>query len=321
MNNKIEIYTNKENETEISVQFKNENAWLNQAQIIKLFNRDQSVISRHISNIFKENELDKKSNMQKMHIANSDKPVDFYSLDVIISIGYRVKSKEGTKFRIWANKRLKEYLIKGCSINQKRLDELQQTIKLINNNINIKNIELDEAKGALEIIKNYNESFILLNHFDSSSLAEDKLNEEIIYQINYDDALKAITELKKNLIAKKEASDLFGKQKDNSFKGILKNILQSFAGQMLYPSIEQQASHLLYFIIKNHPFTDGNKRIGAFMFIWFLEKNKHLLKKSGELKINDNGLVTLALLVAMSDPKDKDLMIKLIINLIKNSYE
>lgn len=312
---KVEIYTDKNNKTSIEVQFENETAWLTQGQIVKLFERDQSVISRHIHNVFKEGELDKESNMQKMHIANSDKPVEFYNLDVIISVGYRVKSKQGTHFRQWATNRLKDYLIQGYAVNQKRLDQLQKTIELIANNKDTNN--LDEAKGLLEIIKNYSKSFILLNQFDSNSLKIEKLNENVTYEIKFEEALQAIEELKSQLMKKKEATQLFGNRKDDGFQGILGNILQSFGGEYLYKSVEEQAAHLLYFTIKNHSFLDGNKRIGAFMFIWFLEKNKHSLKKSGELKINDNALTALALLIANSNPSEKDLMISLVINLIK----
>ena len=193
----------------IEVQFESDTAWLTQGQIVKLFERDQSVISRHINNVFKEGELDKESNMQKMHIANSDKPVEFYSLDVIISVGYRVKSKQGTQFRQWATSRLKDYLIQGYAVNQKRLDQLQKTIELIANNKDTNN--LDEAKGLLEIIKNYNKSFILLNQFDSNKLNTEKLNKNITYEIKFEEALKAIEELKGQLMKKKEATKLFGK--------------------------------------------------------------------------------------------------------------
>ena len=180
-------------------------------------------------------------------------------------------------------------------------------------------MKLNEAKGLLDIIANYTQSFVLLNKYDSHTLQLEKLNEQITYEIKYDEAFNAIDQLKKELISQKEATGLFGNQKDNGFKGLLGNVVQSFGGEYLYKSIEEQAAHLLYFIIKNHPFSDGNKRIGAFMFIWFLEKNKHSFKKNGEVKINDNGLVALALLVAQSNPGDKELMIQLIINLISAS--
>ena len=306
--NSIEIYQTKDGAIEFNADIKNQNIWASQGQIVNLFKIDQSVASRHIKNIFKDGEVDK-SNMQKMHIANSDKPVAFYSLDVILAVGYRTNSKTAIEFRKWATQRLKDYLIKGFAVNEKRvkeyqenLIELRKTIKLIQDSVELKELSTTESKGFLDIITNYTQSFILLNQFDSDSLNLQKLDKNITYEIAYEEACDAITELKKQLIKKKEASELFGNQKDQSFAGILGNITQSFGGEYLYKSIEEQASHLLYFVIKNHPFSDGNKRIGAFLFIWFLEKNKHSLKKSGELKINDNGLVALALLVAQSNP-------------------
>ncbi len=314
--NQVEIYRGKDKQIEIEVRFENESVWINQAQLANLFERERSVISKHIKNVFIEGELQEKSNVQILHIANSDKPVSFYSLDVIISVGYRVKSLRGTQFRQWATKRLKDHLVKGYSVNQKRLDQLQQTIQLIEKGGQTETLSLSEAKGLLEIISSYTQSFVLLNQFDSNSLTSDRLNENITYEIQYDEALVAIAELKKQLIQKREASELFGNQKDDSFAGILGNVVQSFSGEYLYKSIEEQAAHLLYFVIKNHPFSDGNKRTRAFLFIWFLEKNKHRFKKSGELKINDNALVALALLVAQSNPADKEIMVKLIINLI-----
>ncbi len=323
--NKIEIYQTKNGSPQIEIKFENETLWMNQKQIAEVFERDRTVINKHIKNIFAEGELEENCNVQKMHIANSDKPITLYSLDLIVSVGYRVNSKQGTKFRIWATERLKNYLVKGFAISEKRileyqnnLIELQKTIKLIENSVDLKSLSVVENKGFLDIITNYTHSFILLNQFDSDSLVLKKLDKNITYEIAFDEACEAIFELKKQLIKKKEASELFGNQKDQSFVGILGNITQSFGNEYLYKTIEEQASHLLYFTIKNHPFSDGNKRIGAFLFIWFLSKNKHSLKKSGELKINDNGLVALALLVAQSNPNEKELMIKLIINLIND---
>jgi len=314
--NEIEIYKTKEGQTQIEVKFEQDTVWLSQAQITELFDRDRTVITKHINNVFKEKELTIESNVQKMHIANSDKPISIYSLDVIISVGYRVKSKQGTQFRQWATQRLKDHLVHGYTINQQRLDQLQKAIQLIESTGKNDELSLNEAKGLLDIIGNYTQSFILLNRFDSNNLQTQKLNENITYEIKYDEASKAITELKKQLIAKQEATNLFGNEKDKSFHGILGNVVQSFDGSYVYNSIEEQAAHLLYFVIKNHPFSDGNKRIGALLFVWFLEKNKHRFKKSGELKINDNALVALALLVAGSAASDKDIMIKLTMNLI-----
>lgn len=323
--NQVEIYQTKDKQTQVEVRFEEDTVWLTQSQFITLFQRDQSVISRHINNIFKEGELDQKSNMHFLHIANSDKPVAHYNLDVIISVGYRVKSKRGTQFRQWATQRLKDHLVKGYTLNEKRLqqvkqnmEQLQQAVKLIQQSGGTEQLSTAEAKGLLEIITNYTQSFILLNQFDSNNLPEGKLNENITYEIEYKEAVKAIAELKTQLIKKKEASDLFGNERDHGFDSVLNSVVQTFGGEYLYKSIEEQAAHLLYFIIKNHPFTDGNKRIGAFLFVWFLEKNKHRFKKSGELKINDNALVALALLVAQSNPDDKEIMIKLVINLIRS---
>ncbi len=318
--NTIELYKSSNGETQIEVRFENETVWLSLNQISELFNRDKSVISRHLKNIFSTEELNKNSVVAKNATTALDGKtyqVDFYNLDAIISIGYRVNSKQGTQFRIWATKRLKEYLIQGYSINQKRLKELNQLIQIIAETDNNTN-EISEAKGLLNILTKYTKSFILLNQFDSNNLELKSLNENITYEIHYKQACKAISELKIKLIEQKEATELFGNQKDKSFEGILKSITQTFDGIYLYPTIEEQASNLLYFVIKNHPFSDGNKRIGAFLFVWFLEKNRHLLKNNGENKINDNALIALALLVAQSNPNEKELMIKLICNLINS---
>lgn len=329
MENKGEIiiYQSSDHQTQIEVKFEKETVWLNQAQISELFNRDRTVITRHINNIFKDQELEE--GLVSANFAHTtrhgaiagktqEKTITYYNLDVIISVGYRVNSKRGTQFRQWATQRLKEHLIQGYTINQQRLQQLQQTIQLIHQTGNAEQLNLSEAKGLLDIINNYTQSFVLLNQFDSNSLSEEKLNENITYEIQYKDAIAAIVELKEQLIQKKEASALFGNQKDESFTGILKSIVQTFDGNYLYSTIEEQAAHLLYFVIKNHPFTDGNKRIGAFLFVWFLEQNKHRFKESGEVKINDNGLTALALLIAQSNPDDKELMIKLIVNLINS---
>ena len=314
----IIIYQTADHQTSLEVRFDGNTVWLAQSQISELFERDRTVITKHINNVFKEGELIEESNVQKMHIANSDKPITLYNLDVIISVGYRIRSKRGTQFRQWATQRLKDYLVQGYALNQKRLDELQKVVQLISQSGNADELQISEAKGMLDIITNYAQSFILLNQYDSHSLQTHNLNENITYEIQYEEAFAAIQALKRQMILAKEATPLFGNPKDESFKGILGNVVQSFNGQYVYPSIEEQAGNLLYFIIKNHPFSDGNKRIGAFIFIWFLEKNKHRFKTNGEIKINDNALVALALLVAQSNPAEKDLMVQLIINLIKN---
>ncbi|HYM93237.1 MAG TPA: RhuM family protein [Chitinophagaceae bacterium] len=325
----IEIYQTKDKQTQVEVKFEGDSVWLSQYQLAELFSTDRTSILKHLKNIFKTSELDenqtcaKFAQVQKEGKKTVTREILHYNLDAIISVGYRVNSKRGTQFRQWATQRLKEHLIKGYTLNEKRLQQvvqnmqqLEQAVKLIQQSGNSEQLSAAETKGLLEIITNYTQSFILLNRFDSNTLTGEKLNENITYEIQFDEAIAAIEELKKQLLKKKEASSLFGKRKDESFEGILKSIIQTFGGEYLYKSIEEQAAHLLYFVIKNHPFTDGNKRIGAFLFVWFLEKNKHRFKKSGELKINDNALVALALLMAQSNPDDKEIMIKLIMNLV-----
>jgi death-on-curing family protein len=322
--NKIEIYNSSSATIEVYVQMDKNTVWLSQKDLAALFQTTIPNINMHLKNIYKENELDEISTIKDFLIVQEEggrsikRKQKIYNLDAIISVGYRIKSGEATKFRQWATQRLKEHLVQGYSINKKRLEQLQQTVELIQKTAT-NETSLNEAKGLLDIITNYTQSFVLLNQYDSNSIKTNRLNTEITYEIKYNEAKQAITELKKQLIAKKEATELFGNEKDKSFSGILQSVVQTFAENYLYPSIEEQAAHLLYFCIKNHPFSDGNKRIGAFLFIWFLEKNKHRFKANGEIKINDNGLTALALLVAQSNPNEKELMIKLIVNLIATS--
>ena len=323
MENKGEIliYETADHQTKIEVQFENETVWLNQYQLAILFKTHRTSIQKHLKNIFETRELDENQTCAKFAQVQMEgeksvtREILYYNLDAILSVGYRVNSKQGTQFRIWATQRLKDHLIQGYTIDPKRLEQLKKVVEIIQQSQNFE-LNAGEAKGLLEIITNYTQSFVLLNQFDSNNLEAGIVNENITYEIKYEEAIATIEELKKQLIAKKEATALFGKQKDASFKGLLGNVVQSFAGEYLYKSIEEQAANLLYFTIKNHPFNDGNKRIGAFLFIWFLEKNKHRFKKSGELKINDNALVAIALLVAQSNPNEKNLMVKLVMNLI-----
>ena len=320
----IIIYKTKDGKTSLDVKLEKETVWLSQKQMAELFNKDVRTVNEHIKNVFKEAELEENSVIRDFRITASDgKQYDtnFYNLDMIISIGYRVKSKQGTQFRIWAIQVLKDHIIKGYTINSKRLPEvnfkeLEQALVLVKGTLNNKELSSDEATGLLKVITDYANSWVLLQQYDSNKLEEPKKKHKPKYIINYEKAIEAISKLKSDLKSKKEASDLFGNQRDKSFEGIVANLYQTFGGEELYPSIEDKAAHLLYFIIKDHPFTDGNKRIGAFLFILFLSNNGYLFKANGERKINDNALVALALLIAESNPKQKDVMIKLIMNFI-----
>ncbi len=333
MENKGEIliYESADNSLEIQVRLENEMIWLSQRLMAELFEKDTDTIGLHIKNVFTEGELEEKPTTEFFSVVQPEgnrlvsRQIKYYNLDVILSVGYRVNSKRGTQFRIWATQRLKDFLVRGYALNETRLQqlarslgELEQTVQRIQQAGETEALQLTEAKGLLEIITHYTRSFVLLSQFDSHNLEPGELNENITYEIAYEEAESAIVVLKQGLMAQKEATALFGNQKDGSFKGLLGTIVQTFGGEYLYRSIEEQAANLLYLTIKNHPFSDGNKRIGAFLFVWFLEKNKHRFKKSGELKINDNALVALALLVAQSDPAEKELMIKLIMNLINS---
>jgi len=323
--NQLLIYENEAGA--IEVQLAEDTVWLNLQQLADLFGRDKSVISRHLGNVFKTNELQRTSVVAKNATTAADGKtyqVEYFNLDVIISVGYRVNSLNATRFRKWATARLKEHLVQGYSLNEKRLEQhrdqlkkLEQTLTLFQQNT-IEQANLPEAKGLVNVISDYARTFVMLNQFDSERLPTTDFDENIRYEITYPEARSAIDALQQDLMAKGEATDLVGNEKDDSFAGILGSVVQSFAGKYLYPSIEEQAAHLLYFVIKNHPFSDGNKRIGAFLFIWFLQRNQHHLKKSGELKINDNALAAIALLVAQSDPAQKALMVHLIMNLIRS---
>ena len=325
----ILIYQAEDGSFQTEIRLESDTIWLNQKQISELFNTSTDNIGLHIKNVYADGELSEEATTEDYSVVRLEgkrkvnRRVKHYNLDAIISVGYRVNSKQGTQFRIWANKVLREYLLQGYALNESRLKQQTKQIVQLKETLALfqeaqqTSLGHDEAKGLLSVLTEYTHSFILLNQYDTDNFPKGGLSENITEEINTKEAMYAINLLKKNLIADKEASSLFGNPKDDSFNAILGNIIQSFDGKYLYPSIEEQAAHLLYFIVKNHPFTDGNKRIGALIFIWFLQRNKHLLKRNGEAKINDNALVAITLLVAQSQPNQKKVMIDLIINLIK----
>jgi len=324
-NTEIKIYELEDGKTEISVQLEKESVWLNLNQMVDLFDRDKSVISRHIRNVFKEKELDKISVVAKnATTANDGKTyqVDFYNLDVIISVGYRIKSQRGTKFRIWANKILKDYLIKGYSINEKRLEqkteqlkELQDSVKILGNILEQKPLSNDESTGLLKIISDYAYALDILDQYDYQSLQINNTSGKETFQLTYEEAMKQIGLAKRT----HGNSDLFGREKDESLQSSVATIYQTFGGIDLYPSIEEKAANLLYFITKNHSFSDGNKRIAAFLFLYFLERNGILFDKNGNKRIADNTLVALTLMIAVSKPDERNTMTKVIVNLINKN--
>lgn len=313
MKNSLVIFNSSDGKLVIDVALEQETVWLSQKQIEQLFERDQSVISRHIKKVFTE-ELDEKSNMHFLHIANSDKPVTFYSLDVIISVGYRIKSKRGVEFRRWANKVLKDYILKGYALNNNVIDttrkEYQQILDLLNNTLINNQLVTTQGQNVLALINDYATTWSSLLQYDEDRLAIPSTIHKTSLSLDYASSISAIAEFKNSLLAIGEATALFGNERNDQLQSILANLDQTMFGEELYQSVEEKAANLLYMVIKDHPFSDGNKRIGSFLFVLYLQLNK--LANS----INNIGLTSLALLVAESDPAQKDLIIRLIINLL-----
>jgi prophage maintenance system killer protein/predicted XRE-type DNA-binding protein len=310
----IQFYQTKTGVLEVNISYSGETLWLSQKQITEIFEVDQSVVSRHIANIFRDSEVDKKTNMQKMHNAISDKPVMYYSLDVVLAVGYRTNSSKAIYFRKWANSILKDYLLEGYSLNQKLLKDkdkqIQQTLNvLIKGSKNLESVDL-----FVSLLEKYSQTLEFLNRYDEGRLTL-KNNKQSI-QIEVSEFRDLIAKTKQDLISKKEASEIFGKEVDSKFEGLVGNIYQTFDGGDLYPSLEEKAANLFYLIIKNHPFVDGNKRIASIILVYYLAKNNFLQDSKGGDKINQTGLVALALLIAQSNPNDKEILIKLITNFI-----
>lgn len=301
----IVLFETSDKEIKLSVPIDQETVWLTQAQMEELFERDISVISRHINNIFKEDEVDKKSNLHFLQIANSDRPVAYYSLDVIISVGYRVKSKRGVEFRKWANSVLKNYILQGYAVNTNRIAQLGEVIQIMKRTQN----SLD-SKQVLSVIEKYSEALDMLDSYDHQNMTRPKGN-TAIYELSYDECREVIANMRFG-----DESELFGKEKDDSFQGSIGNIYQSFGGQDVYPTLEEKAAHLLYFVTKNHSFYDGNKRIAAAMFLYFLDKNGVLFQE-GEKLIADHTLVALTIMIAESRPEEMEMMITVVMNCIK----
>ena len=308
MATEIMIFETKDNEIKLTVPVENETVWLTQAQMTELFQVDRTVITRHVNNVFKENELLRKSNVQKMHIPNSDRPVQFYSLEVIISVGYRVKSNRGVEFRQWANSVLKQYIMQGYAINEKRLAALQRTVD-IQTKMLASTLEVDEAE-LLKAVNLYTNALMLLDQYDHQSIKKPTGN-KAIYRITYEDCRNMVNEMEDSF-----HSDVFGVEKEKGkVEGILAAVYQSAFGEDVYPSLEEKAANLLYFMIKDHPYADGCKRIAASLFLEFLVRNNVLYEK-GQKRISDGALVAITLMIAESDPKEKDIMVNLVMNLL-----
>jgi len=324
----IVIYQGVNNETQIDILFDNNTLWLNQRQIAEVFGTEVPAINKHIKNIIKELELHPEATISKMETVQMEgtrkvtRKLDYYNLDMIISIGYRVNSGKATKFRIWATQRLKEYLVKGYALNEKRLKELnykysdlQQAIKLAANAGNIETLTSSEAKGILGVIEQYAYALETLDKYDHQKLTIDSdTSEKRTKQLPYEEAIKQISIWRDF----QNSGNLFGNEKDQSFKSSLETIYQTFDGVDLYPSFEEKAANLLYFVVKNHSFSDGNKRIAAGLFIYFLDMNNKLLNENGNKRIGDNALVAITIMIAKSKSDEKDIMIKLVVNLINN---
>ncbi|UBM61383.1 virulence protein RhuM/Fic/DOC family protein [Candidatus Sulfidibacterium hydrothermale] len=324
----IKIYKTPDGKTSIEVKLEKETVWLSQKQMAELFDKDSDTIGLHLRNIYKSGELEEFSTTEKYSVVRQEgnrrvkRRIKFYNLDAIISVGYRVNSKRGVLFRKWATQLLKDYLIKGYAINQQRLqkqvnqlNELKETIKILGNTLEYKELTNNESKGLLKIISDYSYALELLDQYDYQTLKIENTSGKEVYQLTYEEAIKQIELVKKTY----GNSELFGNEKDDSFKSSIATIYQTFGGVDLYPSIEEKAANLLYFIVKNHSFSDGNKRIAAFLFLYFLEKNGLLFSETGEKRIADNALVALTLMIAVSKPDEKETMIKVIVNLINKN--
>lgn len=326
--NQIIIYQNEDGDIRIDVQMEQDTVWLSQAQMGILFDKNVRTINEHIQNIFQEGELEKSSTIRKFRIVRQEgkrqvtREIEHYNLDVIISVGYRVKSKLGTQFRIWANNILKQYLLQGYALNEKKLQEqqeklqdLKQAIALSSRLVHHKALSQSESKGILAILEKYSHALTVLDNYDHQRLTIEGTQKAEQTPIAYEEAIAQI-----HLWRQQEnLSELFGNEKDDSFKSSLATIYQTFGGKELYPSIEEKAANLLYFIVKNHSFSDGNKRIAAAIFAWFLQRYDYLYNDLGEKRIADNALVAFTLLIAESKPEEKEMIVKVIINLINGA--
>lgn len=319
-NNQIIIYQTEDGQTQIDVHMGNDTVWLNTTQMAELFDREESNIRRHVINVFKDGELSKENNVHFLHVNGVKKPVPYYNLDVIISVGYRVKSKHGVQFRQWANKILKDYLMKGYAMNERlrheQIGELRQLVNMLGRTIQNQPLLTTEENSALfEVVTDYTYALDTLDNYDYERLTIDKTTKEEPFHATYESAMEEIHRLREKF----GGSVLFGNEKDDSFKSSIGQIYQTFGGEELYPSVEEKAAMLLYLVTKNHSFSDGNKRIAATLFLWFMNNNGILYNPDHSKRIADNTLVALTLMIAESRTEEKDVMVKVVVNLINKN--
>ena len=322
LENKIIIYQTEDGQTQVDVRMEDETVWLSANQMAMLFEREESSIRRHVINIFKEGELEKENNVHFLHVNGVKKPVPFYNLDVIISVGYRVKSQRGVKFRQWANKILKQYLMKGYAVNDRlrrdQLGELRQLVQVVGRTLQHRDItDSTDGQALFDVVVDYTYALDTLDNYDYERLGIERTTHETLFRATYENAMAEI----RRLHEKFGGSRWFGNEKDDSFKSSIGQIYQTFDGKELYPSVEEKAAMLLYLVTKNHSFNDGNKRIAATLFLWFMNKNGVLYRPDGTKRLADNTLVALTLMIAESRTEEKDVMVKVVVNLINQRNE
>lgn len=320
LNNKIIIYQSEDGKTQLDVKLEGETVWLNTKQMAELFDKEESNIRRHVNNVFKEAELTRENNVHFLHVNGIKKPVPYYTLDVIISVGYRVHSQRGVRFRQWANSVLKQYLVKGYAINENirklQIAELRQLIQVLGRAIQQQPTKTtDESNALFDVVVDYTYALDTLDNYDYQRLHIAKTTKEEPFHATYENAMHEIDVLRQKF----GGSVLFGNEKDDSFKSSIGQIYQTFDGTELYPSVEEKAAMLLYLVTKNHSFSDGNKRIAATLFLWFMNNNAILYRPDGTKRIADNTLVALTLMIAESKTEEKDIMIKVVVNLINQA--
>ena len=320
LNDKIIIYQSEDGKTQLDVKLEGETVWLSTRQMAELFNKEESNIRRHVNNVFKEAELKRENNVHFLHVNGVKKPVPYYTLDVIISVGYRVHSQRGVRFRQWANGVLKQYLVKGYAINEnirkQQIAELRQLVQVVGRAIQQQPAKsTDESNALFDVVVDYTYALDTLDNYDYQRLHIARITKEEPFHATYENAMHEIDLLRQKF----GGSVLFGNEKDESFKSSIGQIYQTFGGVELYPSVEEKAAMLLYLVTKNHSFSDGNKRIAATLFLWFMNNNNILYRPDGSKRITDNTLVALTLMIAESKTEEKDIMVKVVVNLINQA--